>query len=278
MPLSLTSAYDGTGNLVWLIEPGLEYDRIFYCAWCRMNLFGTEPEARADFDISCFDNDENILNFKTNLNKFMYDNGSAYVSVGHGYSTQFYFFDEAKEIFLVYWVGDGGAGLEYYTNSGFLPGNRLTAIRKIDSEKIKTEENDWGEEEYYLDDASIGGKYALMYGGKFITDFIYEDYESRGSRYTVSDLIDVQFNGKIGIVDKNGSVAIPFLFDDIEFIDDNTAFAKYDGKYGVLALRRTMLSSSPKTGDNISIHIFTLLCISVILIRLRYNKSYKIKF
>lgn len=183
-----------------------------------------------------------------------------------------------KEVFVIYWSGDGGAGLKYCTFNDFMKNfneTRLIPIRRIDSEKIEFDNED--PSSWILDYTYIGDKYALMYGGKFISGFIYDDYESRGSRYTVSDIIDMQSNGKFGIIDKYGKVAVPFLFDDVEFIDDNNAFVKYNGKYGVLDVRSTMIefAGSPPTGESPSIYIvilsFTSL-ISILFLKLKIRK------
>lgn len=268
-------AFGESNNLAWIIEPELEYDNIYYCSVCRYNLFGIEPELFTDFNISFFESDENILNFKNNISKFKVDN-SAYISVGHGFSTDLYFYDEEKEIFAVYSSSESGAGLEYYTPDDFTSAyDRLIAVRTANSEKLAIDD-----EKRRLDEAYIGGKYALMYGKSFVTGFIYDDYKSRGSRHTVSDLIDMKFGGKWGVIDKNGNTAISFLFDDIEFLDDNAAFVKYENKYGVINLRQTIAVSPetpvrpPATGRGVSIHFFILLLVSAVILKTK-TKKYK---
>jgi hypothetical protein len=274
LPSAVTAVTVLNDSLVWLIEPEFEYERIFYCAGCSYNLFGAMPEFRMESDINDFNSDENIKNFKANLDRFNYY-GSAFISEGHGMSTIRFFFDEKKEIFVVYRTVEGGINLSYYTIHDFsdnyiprVPVNYLIPVRQIDSEKIIPPDQNESEEWYDLSEA-VGEKYALMYGEIFITDFIYDNYEPRGSGYAVNDLIDMQLNGKWGIIDKNGNVAIPFLFDDIEFLNDDIAFAKYGGKYGVLDLRNTITiiaGDSPVTDDNMLINIIYILIISVILI------------
>jgi hypothetical protein len=44
----------------------------------------------------------------------------------------------------------------------------------------------------------------------------------------------VKINNKWGIIDKNANILAPFEFEHITFIDKNSVFAKYNGKYGVL--------------------------------------------
>jgi len=45
-----------------------------------------------------------------------------------------------------------------------------------------------------------------------------------------------------GILDTNGSISVPFVFDAILLIDEETAFAKYNGKYGILDIEKTAMS------------------------------------
>lgn len=254
-------AYSESSGFVWIIEPELEYDRIYYCGIC--NLFGEEP--RGNINTASVGHDPDLSNVKTHLIEFSryYDDNSAYVCVGHGFSTNQYFYDdEKKEIFVIYSAGDSGAQLNHYTLNEFKEHfpvfffeSCLIPIRKVDSEKIEMDES-WS-----LDYTYIGDKYALMYGDEFITGYIYDDYKSRGNRYSVNDLIDMQLNGKWGIIDKNGNAVMPFVFEDIEFINDDAAFVKYEGKYGVLDVKSTIFAfvSSPTTSDGVSVYIFVVL-------------------
>jgi len=54
-------------------------------------------------------------------------------------------------------------------------------------------------------------------------------------------------------------------------VDENTAFVKYGGKYGILDVEKTALAMangnlSPATGDNSTVYVFTLLSMSALLI------------
>jgi len=87
----------------------------------------------------------------------------------------------------------------------------------------------------------INGKYAIAHGISFVTDFIYDDYFDhwRSDIWYATDIIAVKLNDKWGIVDKNGNTAVPFYFDEILTIDNETAFAKINGKYGILDITAT---------------------------------------
>lgn len=275
IPASSAATYDESekNSFVWIIKPEFEYENIYYCGAC--NLFGKSPGG--NINTSGFEHDTDLLNIETHLIEFKYYdyNESAYVCVGHGFVTSEYFYDENKEIFVIYYGSDGGAGLMYYTLNDFKSNwlfnkNTLIPIRKADSEKVEFDER------LGLDYTYVGDKYAIMYGDKFITGFVYDDYKSRGNRYSVNDLIDMKLNGKWGIVNKNGNVAMPFIFDDIEFINDEAAFAKYEGKYGVLDMKNTLIEfvKAPSTGRSFSIYIFISLSIFIILISIsKYSKN-----
>ena len=210
-------------SIVWKVEPELEYNNIYYCSNCNL---------LKDADIS---------DIKTIIETLYHsDDGAIYICGGHGGITREFFIDEAKELYIIYESSDGGVQVYYYTLDEFKNwtnypyyASSLNAFRRIDSEKIIEHEYDNVVYEYDLSGAYLDEKYALVQETKFITDFIYDDYKSRG-RYRSSNFIDFKLNDKWGIVDKNGNTLIQFIFDDIEFINDRYAFAKYNGKYGVL--------------------------------------------
>ena len=265
MPVSSISAADN--KLVWLIEPELEYDWIRYCKHCDVL------------------RNKNVSQIREIINEYDYqkDGSGFWLADGHGYGTAIYFYDEEKNIIAVHYSSESGGGIDYYSFDEFIINNStnrdknwLIPVRKANSEKmVKDESTGWAE----LDENYIGDKYALFYGDKFITGFIYDDYDSRGVRHMPNDLIDMKLNGKYGIIDKNANTAIQFIFDDIEFINDNIAFAKYNGKYGILDVEKTILAvnntKSPATGENNMICVFSLLFIfSFLIIK---NKFYREK-
>ena len=88
--------------------------------------------------------------------------------------------------------------------------------------------------DYDFSDAQIGDKYAVAYNGTFVTDFIYDERDEN----TASDKIAVKLGDKWGVLDKDGNTLKPFEFDHITLIDDDAAFAKYNGKYGILNISR----------------------------------------
>ena len=263
IPVLSTSAADN--KLVWLIEPELEYDWIRYCKHCDVL------------------RNKNVSQIREIIDEYDYykNGGGFWLAAGHGYGTAEYFYDDEKNIIAVYTHNECGGGIDYYSIDEFIINNTiyrgenwLIPIRKANFEKFILEEFDGG---WVSIDKDYIGKYALFYGDKFITGFIYEDYESRGVRHMPNDFIDMKLNGKYGIIDKTGKTAIDFIFDDIEFIDDNIAFAKYDGKYGILEFQKTIANNkikSPQTGENNMIYILILLFISSgLIIKIKNNRE-----
>ena len=215
----------GENGLVWAVAPNLNYDRIYYCPDC--NLFG-------------FTHDGDILNPKTGL-VTRDRNIIGYGWVGHSIYWWEWLYDEAKGLYALYSI-DLEEELHIYTRAEFLreqpyAAKRLSAFRRADTSKIKKTAMEWDEFAfaYDLSGAYIGEKYALGFGGNFVTGYIYDGYKM----YANENAVAVSLNGKWGIVNKNGSITAPFVFDDILFIDGATAFAKYNGKYGILDLKKT---------------------------------------
>jgi len=97
-----------------------------------------------------------------------------------------------------------------------------------------------GEVGWFLDPEVYSGKTALMYNRELVTDFIFDGGEPPW-RSSVSwwrsynyDAIHVSRDGYWGMVDRNGNTVLPFIFEDIVRIDEVTAFARIDGRYGIL--------------------------------------------
>ena len=269
------ASYGTNGEPVWLVEPTLEYNYIYYCGAC--NLFGTEPLGNINTD--GVERDPNLLNVEANLAKYKYENGSAYVSVGHGMTTSWYFYDANNDGFIICSSGDGGGSIEYFTRDEFVNEiywNRMIAVREtnVDLSEINGEYLPGDDDAIWhsIFESQDGNKYALMYGGRFITGFVYDDFKSRGNRYMPRDFIDVNSNGKWGIADKNGN-ATAFFFEDIEFINGDFAFAKYNGKYGVLDLKATLQINAPATGGS---GIFSLVVLAIAAAILILSKRFRI--
>ena len=252
-------AYNGNG-LVWVLEP--VYDEVRYWA--------------GGFYTGGFNYDNLILRTEN------------FVDVFGGVGFHEWLYDKEKELYGYYGIDYEGMYemfaldkfIEEFTFTGeygWSIDTKLNAFRKIDSEKVKIETDESGWITFNLDDAYIG-KYALAYGTKFITDFIYDYSPYWYEKNDRKNAISVQYNNKWGIIDKNGNALTPFIFDELVFIDDDTAFAKYENKYGILDVTRTAMSMenqiiSPKTGVQNLIPFWVIICFFIIKL-LTANKYY----
>ena len=120
--------------------------------------------------------------------------------------------------------------------------DKLNAFRKVDSDKITSNAGEYGDYYYFygiLDDAYMSDKYALAYNTTFVTDFIYDYSKNWLTHNDRDDAVAVGLDGKWGVIGKDGEIMAPFVFDELIFIDDIAAFAKYEGKYGILDVRET---------------------------------------
>ena len=165
-------------------------------------------------------------------------------------------YDEGNNLYGLYGTNEEYSSAEFkmFTESSFSEFlkefywgydmiDRLRAFRKIDSSKAVQGDSyydEWNEKYYYAYDLSgayIDNKYAIAYGTKFLTDFIYEHDNSARTGSPTEDFIAAKLNGKWGVIDKTGKIAVPFLLDDIIFASGDSAFALYEGKYGILEIK-----------------------------------------
>jgi len=99
---------------------------------------------------------------------------------------------------------------------------------------------------------SFGGDRALaVYEGKqglidrygnILVPFLFDEIYHFGLGRHPLWLVAVH-NGRHGLIDESGNTVIPFLFDHLFGIDSNTAFAKYDGLYGIIDIHQTIANA-----------------------------------
>jgi hypothetical protein len=211
-------------DFVWQVKPTLAYDIIYYCQIC--DVFGNQDHAGYK------------LNTSTGQKTEPWE-------AGHGGGGLYLLYDEKKDLYGYYSYSEGDQNFEMWSGADFLANlswraNMLNAFRKIDSDKVLAMESE-AALFYDISGAYTNDKYALAYGITFVSDDIYDvdEYYHLSFVYKDFDFIAMRLNDKWGILDKNGIIAAPFLFDDILLIDKETAFAKYGGKYGILDVVKT---------------------------------------
>ena len=222
-------------EFTWAISPTFEHQNISFCVCNPL----------ADVDLSDVSSVRAILNDFNNP----YDN-TVFLCFGHGFTVTKHFFAEDEDVFVKfegnYSVGDK---LTLFTREEFISrphhtigadySNHLYLMRKIDLNKVHVTESIFGNEIIKAYDLSSAyyGKYAVVRGNEFITDFIFDYNIGRANwdtRYTSTQIIRLQLGDRWGILDRNANTILPFIFDDIELISDYFAFAKYDGMYGII--------------------------------------------
>jgi hypothetical protein len=218
---SLNNVYEPkVTDFVWKVEPVLEYKKI-HCCMCG------------------FIGEDSYLGKGIDPKTGSINNSEHY---GHGGGTTYYLYDEGKGLFGYYSFDEGGEYFEMLPGNEFMSNvwgaGRIKAFQKIDSDKVTKYKNEWGEDSFDLTGAYVSDKYAAAYGKTLLSAFIY-DYCKDGeewdySNYNANNIIALILEGKWGIIDKNGNNVVPFCFEDIVLIDEKTAFAKIDGKYGIL--------------------------------------------
>ena len=82
----------------------------------------------------------------------------------------------------------------------------------------------------------LDGKFAVAdYRGNFMTEFVFDD-----AAEIATGFIAVRIGDKWGFLDLLGEEIIPFIFEDAIGIDEDTAFVKLNGFYGILNVRMTV--------------------------------------
>ena len=173
---------------------------------------------------------------------------------GHGGIQPGLVYDREKQLF-----GDPGDGNGYHVVLGMHPMDEfadvleswsrtwsrgLIAIEAVDS-SVREEIGGDSWEAWWLMPEAFSGQFALMYDRQFVTDFIFDGVGRLGGSGAVLgsdyDHIAVSMNGKWGLVNKYGNVTFDFMFENLVMIDEHTAFAKYNGAYGILDIRNSRL-------------------------------------
>jgi len=233
---SAATDQNATPNPVWLIQPTLTHDHIINCS-CGQFV----------------------------INDWMHslDPTTGQVSGyhgGHGGHGPNLVFDRERQLF-----GHPGYGTGYFDMFGMHPLDEVREnlnqwVNPLDR-SIFVESVDSSRREYYesqilnelnevvtytfwwLTPAAFLGHFALMSNGQFITDFIFDGVSIQYANWQEvhdSGMVAVSQNGEWGLVDRNGSILMPFMFQNLVIIDQNTAFARYEGRYGIINIPQTI--------------------------------------
>ena len=201
-------------GLVWLVPPTLEHSHIYYCSHC---------------DFFALDDHSGRLIDRETGNVLGEDNPWG----GHGGAGR-WVYDPQLRLF----------GIQSYGGLSLFPFDELLdhfprllglmAVEQADSSLRYIPDNPEFRSGWLVEEA-FSGKFAVMHAGRFVTDFIFDGHERFANRGRGT--IALRMDGNWGLIDENGDVAAPFIFEHIVPIDDNTAFAKLGGLYGILDIR-----------------------------------------
>jgi hypothetical protein len=199
-------------SITWIVEPTLAYDNIFYCS-C-----GTFVAI----------NDNHWQDIDTRTGRLTED------SHGHGGMIFIWVYDPQRDLFGNKYAVIAMSEINLHPKIEFAERfpeavNQIMIVHEVDSSK-RVPHFQQGEE---FAEEAFSGRIAIAYNGKFVTDFDFVGH-NRGAGKT---LVTIVKDGKHGVIDKNGNVVIDFILDEIIIIDDKTAFAMYNGKYGIISIR-----------------------------------------
>ena len=206
-------------TLIWRVEPTLDFEMILLCNHCGF------------FAFTYNQSNPMLINEITGET-------TGYLT-GGGFGVTQLLYDEALGLFGEYYGDESGDELSWHTASEFLStfpyfANNLNLFYGIDSTKIIVT---YGENPMWNIVEALTGSIALAHGTDFVTGFYFEDGEwsdwRDGQRWNHT-AVAVRQGGNWGIIDINGNVVAPFIFEHAITIDSYTAFVKYNGFYGIL--------------------------------------------
>jgi len=198
----------------WVVEPTLGYRRI----------------SRCDCGIFSTDNSDPI-NERTGEIIYL-------EAHGHGAWGSKLVYDTSINLFGVFHFDMMYESLHFFSSTSEILANfptlsnSIKLVYEINSADIGVTE--WGT--YDLSGAYTG-RVAIAFGANLVTDFIFDGGEQRSLYMPDNNIVAVQQGDRWGIVDRNGNMITPFVFGHAVTIDNYTAFAMYNGRYGILDLR-----------------------------------------
>ena len=202
------TAFSASYRLVWVVEPTFDYERVGYCP--QRDIFWASGYG--------------IINRLTGQRIPGVSTGA------DGTGVPMLVFASVQNVFGVAYSG----GLTMYP-AGAFPADfhsGLLTAQRIDNVRQEVAGSGWT---YWL--ADFSGIWAVVYNQSIVTEFIFTGRNV--AEGPARNAIAMQRGNVWGTINRRGNVAVPFVFEHIIHIDDNTAFARYNGLYGILDVQST---------------------------------------
>ena len=218
-----------THELVWKVEPMFEYEVVAHCFLCG---FFTRPEFR-------------LLDESTGQTAGLKD--------GHGGAILSLYHDPELDLFGRF-AGMHIPSLETFTRDEFLSAaphlaDRFNLFHGFDSTRVVVS---GGDPPVYDFSDALTGAVALAIGTDLIGWYEFDDDEWLATVDRGLGIVAVREGEFWGIMDSNGNIVAPFVFEHAIAIDNYTAFAKYGGLYGILQVREAGGDVLPGVGIPLS--------------------------
>jgi hypothetical protein len=240
---------------MWIVEPTLEYEGFRFCFVCD-KFMGSKSE------------------YFVFVNELTGGGVSGWECAHCAPLMRKWLYDPKQELFGFYLQDSAMHGTKgeifAYPMSEFaqrFPDSvgKILIIHEVDL-SMRQENPDFGNTDSWeylwevrLPDEAFAAQVAVAYNGKFLTEFEYTSnnheygghgrYESESWREDVNrhGVVAILKDGKHGVIDKNGDFLIPLEFENILIIDKDTAFAQYNGKWGIVSLSGEIPSTTMHT-------------------------------
>jgi hypothetical protein len=209
----------------WLVEPVLEYDWIFSCDYCDM-FVGMNFDDGAEYNMPLLFDE---LDYMGQLTGELHESHLKYELPGN----KAWLYDPDLDLFGWYqWISlEADPLLELKPMSEFAEHfpdevDTIKLVRRVDTTMRNGSFINW--EEAWSDSA-------VAFGNEFVTDFIFYIGGHGKEQQNIMSLPDTDSN--FGVINKNGETIVPFIFNYLTLIDENTAFARLgaEDNWGIIS-------------------------------------------
>ena len=223
---------EGEGyTIAWRVLPTLEYERIYQCNCLDFFIEGQSIDTTTGQLTESYHNGHGghmSMPFVFDLERGLFGHPGVNTD-GVPFMIDVHPLDEFEDSLL-----DSGLLDNMDSEWFFQITRRFFAVENVDSTLRERLEERYGGFIMLTPNAHLGS-FALMYNRELLTDFIFDEVPPP---YSLAG--PARRQGNWGVMNNQGCTIVPFVFEHILLINEHTAFAKYDGTYGILDLRYTL--------------------------------------